>query len=193
MNKSPYDGHPVEDWKAITEDLVKAHPMFGDEIRTMVTAAWNDIFESKIGSRELKIGVDIFPSGQLMGSWLHELVPREFAEAYPTLWRPEKAVTDKDLVFIPDDKFSIEIKTSSSPSDIPGNKSFAQTATTAKKLKDGYYIVVNYEKFEPGKMPGLKKIRFGWLDHSDWQGQSGEGGQGGNVKAIAKKHKLIDL
>ena len=116
MSNSPYDGHPVEDWKAITEELVNAHPLFGDEIRTMVTAAWNDIFESKIGSRELKIGVDIFPSGQLMGSWLHELVPREFAETYPTLWRPEETATDKDLVFIPEDKFSIELKTSSHPS-----------------------------------------------------------------------------
>ena len=193
MSTSPYEGHPEADWKAITEDLVKAHPLFGDEIRTMVTTAWDDIFKSQIGSKGLKIGVDIFPSGQVMGSLLHELIPREFADAHPTLWRPEDAPSDKDLVFIPDDKFSIELKTSSDPSQIRGNKSFAQTATTAKKLKDGYYLAVNYEKFVPGKLPEIKKIRFGWLDQGDWQTGTSTTGQGATVKAKSKKHKLIDL
>ena len=159
----------------------------------MVTAAWNDIFESKIGSRELKIGVDIFPSGQLMGSWLHELVPREFAEAYPALWRPEETATDKDLVFIPDDNFSIELKTSSDPNQIRGNKSYVEPPVPGKKLKDGYYLVVNYEKLKKGKIPNLIQIRFGWLDHCDWQTGESKRGQGATVKAIAKEHKLIDL
>lgn len=193
MSTSPYDVHPVADWKAITEDLVKGNPLFGDEIRTLVTSAWEDVFKSQIGSKGLKIGVDIFPSGQVMGSLLHELIPREFADAHPILWRPEDASTDKDLVFIPDDKFSIELKTSSDPNQIRGNKSYAQTATAAKKLKDGYYLAVNYEKFEPGKLPNIKKIRFGWLDQSDWQTGSSTTGQGATVNAIAKKHKLIDL
>lgn len=193
MSNSPYDGHPVEDWKAITEDLVKAHPLRGNEIRTIVTTAWDDIFKSQIGSKGLKIGVDIFPSGQVMGALLHELIPREFANMHPTLWRPEIAATDKDIVSITDDKFSIELKTSSDPSQIPGNKSYAQTTTDGKKLKDGYYLVVNYEKFEPGKMPSIKKIRFGWLDHGDWQTAPSTTGQSATVKVIAKKHKLIDL
>ena len=193
MSNSPYDGHPVEDWKAITEELVKAHPLRGDEIRTMVTSAWDDIFKSQIGSKGLKIGVDIFPSGQVMGALLHELIPREFADTHPTLWHPEIAATDKDIVSITDDKFSIELKTSSDPSQIPGNKSYAQTTTDGKKLKDGYYLVVNYEKFEPGKLPSIKKIRFGWLDHGDWQTGTSTTGQSATVKAIAKKHKLIDL
>jgi hypothetical protein len=193
MSGSPYLGYPVEDWKEITEGLVKAHPLGGDELRTLVTAGWNDVFASTIGEDGLKIGVDIFLKGQALGSFLHELIPRKFAKAYPSLWRPEVAVTDKDLVCIPDDKFSIELKTTSHPSNIPGNKSFAQSETPGKKLKDGYYLVVNYEKLEPGKVPGIKKIRFGWLDLSDWQGQSEDNGQGANVKAIAKKHKLIEI
>ena len=183
----------MEDWKAITEDLVKAHPLFGGEIRTLVTDGWNEVFESKIGSKGLRIGVDIFPSGQVMGSLLHELVPREFADAHPTLWRPEVAVSDKDLVFIPDDKFSIELKTSSHPSEIRGNKSFAQDVTDGKKLKDGYYIVVNYGEIKYGTQLEIKKIRFGWLDHGDWQTGKSTTGQSATVKAIAKKHKLIDL
>jgi len=31
------------------------------------------------------------------------------------------------------------------------------------------------------------------LDLSDWQGQSEDNGQGANVKALAKKHKLIEI
>ena len=193
ISTSPYDGHPEADWKAITESLVKAHPLFGDEIRTLVTAGWDDVFESKIGSKGLRIGVDIFLKGQAMGSLLHELIPREFADAHPTLWRPESAVTDKDLVFIPDDKFSIELKTSSHPSEIRGNKSYVEDATPGKKLKDGYYLVVNYAEAKHGKQLEIKKIRFGWLDHSDWQTGKSRKGQGATVKAIAKKHKLIDL
>ena len=193
ISKSPYDGHPVEDWKAITEELVNAHPLFGDEIRTLVTDGWNEVFESRIGSKGLRIGVDIFPSGQVMGSFLHELIPREFSDAHPTLWRPEADTADKDLVFIPDNKFSIELKTSSHPSEIRGNKSFAQDVTDGKKLKDGYYIVVNYAEIKHGNQLELKKIRFGWLDQGDWQTGKSQTGQGATVKAIAKKHKLIDL
>ena len=124
MSNSPYDGHPVEDWKAITEDLVKAHPLFADEIRTLVTDGWNEVFESRIGSKGLRIGIDITLKGQALGALLHELIPREFADAHPKLWRPEETATDKDLVFIPDDKFSIELKTSSDPNQIRGNKSY---------------------------------------------------------------------
>jgi hypothetical protein len=131
----------------------------------MVTAAWNDIFESQIGSKGLKIGVDIFPSGQVMGALLHELIPREFADAHPTLWRPEIAATDKDIVFIPDDKFSIELKTSSDPSQILETRVMPRTTTDGKKLKDGYYLVVNYEKFEPGKTAQHKEDSI-WLARS---------------------------
>jgi hypothetical protein len=193
MSGSPYLGYPVEDWKEITEGLVKEHPLRGDELRTLVTAGWNDVFVSTFGRRGLKIGVDIFLKGQAMGSLLHELIPREFAEAHPSLWRPEITATDKDIVCIPDDKFSIELKTSSDPNQIRGNKSFVEDETPGKKLKDGYYLVVNYEKLKRGKIPALIKIRFGWLDHGDWQTGESKKGQGATVKALAKEHKLIEI
>ena len=193
MSNSPYDGHRVEDWKAITEDLVKAHPLFADEIRTLVTDGWNEVFESRIGSKGLRIGIDITLKGQALGALLHELIPREFADAHPTLWRPEETATDKDLVFIPDDNFSIELKTSSDPNQIRGNKSYVEPPVPGKKLKDGYYLVVNYEKLKKGKIPNLIQIRFGWLDHCDWQTGESKRGQGATVKALAKEHKLIEI
>ena len=193
MSGSPYLGYPVEDWKEITEGLVKEHPLRGDKLRTLVTAGWNEVFESRIGSKGLRIGIDISLKGQAMGALLHELIPREFVDAYPKLWRPEDVATDKDLVFIPDDKFSIELKTSSDPNQIRGNKSYVEPPVPGKKLKDGYYLVANYEKLKKGKIPNLMQIRFGWLDHSDWQTGESRKGQGATVKALAKEHKLIEI
>ena len=81
------------------------------------------------------------------------MIPLELSGKYPQLWRREKDTTEKDLVYIPNDNFSIEIKTSSSPRNIFGNRSYAQKSTTGKtkKSKSGYYLVINFEKIENKK------------------------------------------
>ena len=97
---------------------------------------------------------------------------------YPKEWRGEKTAGDKDLVYIPNDEYSIELKTSSNPTRIFGNRSYAQKPSEGKKGKDGFYIAVNFEKFQKSKpRPEILVIRFGWLDHTDWRGQKAASGQ----------------
>ncbi|MFM6220227.1 MAG: ScaI family restriction endonuclease, partial [Dolichospermum sp.] len=143
-----------------------------------------------------------FPSPQIIGSLLHELIPLELSGKYPQLWRREKDTTEKDLVYIPNDNFSIEIKTSSSPRNIFGNRSYAQKSTTGKtkKSKSGYYLVINFEKIENKRQqidnlslvnPKIKLVRFGWIDQEDWQGQESETGQQASISPDVKKFKLI--
>lgn len=195
MAGSPYSGLPENDWQKKTEDLVNAHPLGIDEFRTVVLQAWSDIFQSRLGPKKFRIGKDIFPKPQIMGFFLHELVPLEFAARYPKDWRAERAKQDKDLVYVPDDRFSVEIKTSSHPSQVFGNRSYAQKGETERnKNKSGYYLTANFEKFiGKGGDPKILLIRFGWLDHSDWVGQTSTRGQQAHLTPAADRHKLLTI
>ena len=97
-----------------------------------------------------------------------------------------------------------EIKTSSSPRNIFGNRSYAQKGTTGKtkKSKSGYYLVINFEKIEKkiqqiGNQllvnPKIRLVRFGWIDQEDWQGQESATGQQASISRDVKKFKLIQL
>jgi hypothetical protein len=88
--------------------------------------------------------VDLFPRPQIMAYFLHELIPLEFSDRYPGIWRREETSDEKDLVYIPDQWFSVEIKTSSSNGRIFGNRSYTQETQTIKKSKSGYYLAVNF-------------------------------------------------
>lgn len=70
------------------------------------------------------------------------------------------------------------MKTSSSKRSIYGNRSYAQKSTTnsrLKKNKSGYYLAINFEKFNrnspASERPKITLVRFGWLDQDDWQDQ----------------------
>ena len=177
--KSPYDGLREEQWRAKTEELLTAHPLDREEIIDITLSCWSAIFETKIGGKA-QIGVHIFPRPQIMGTFLHELIPLEFSDRYPGTWRREEEAREKDLVFIPDPAQSVEIKTSSHKSKIFGNRSYAQQQGRTKKTKSGYYLAVNFEKFDRKKLdaqPRILRIRFGWLDGSDWVAQQSSTGQ----------------
>jgi hypothetical protein len=192
---SPYDAVVPADWLRVTQELVSAHPLSDEEIVEVVLESWNAIFESSIGPKGFKIGTHIIPKPQIMGFLLHELIPLGFAARHPTLWRIERSAEDKDLVYIPDQAQSVEIKTSSHASQIFGNRSYAQkTKGTSKKDKSGYYLAINFGKFVSlGKRPGIRKIRFGWLDHSDWVGQTSSTGQQARLLPATEQSKLITL
>jgi hypothetical protein len=191
----PYSGLPREKWAAKTKKLVAAHPLDTKELVEVVLLAWDAIFESKIGPHEFKIGTHLFPKPQIMGFLLHELIPLEFAARYPDKWRSEEQAGDKDLVYIPDPKFSIEIKTSSHKTQIFGNRSYAQQPTDAKKSKSGYYLAINFESFDKRKRarPKIARVRFGWLDHTDWIGQAAATGQQAHLAPGCEECKLITL
>lgn len=191
---SPYDGVPSADWPKITKKLIERHPLNPKEIVDVVLASWNSIFDSAMGTHGFKIGKDIFPGPQMMGFFLHEFIPLELEARYPGTWRTCRATNEKDLVYVPDDHFSVEVKTSSNKSRIFGNRSYAQETTGGKKDKSGYYLAVNFEKVvEGGSRPRVLLIRFGWLDSTDWRGQAAATGQQASLAPETEAAKLLVL
>lgn len=187
-----YEGIPEDKWIEKTKELVESHPLATNEIVEVVRGSWDAIFESKIG--KFSIGEHLHPKPQTMGFLLHELVPLEFSARYPGTWRGEQAKDDKDLVYISDDSYSVEIKTSSHKSQIFGNRSYAQKSKGKAKEKAGYYLAVNFEKFTAGgARPRIRRIRFGWLDHADWAGQKAQTGQQARLSPAVEKGKLLVL
>ncbi len=194
MNVSPYSGKDKSQWKSITEKLINDHPLNENALVDMVQIAWNNIFETSIGRHNLKIGEHIFPKPQVIGFLLHELIPAELAATYPEEWRGEENSADKDIVCVSNGFYSIELKTSSNPTKIFGNRSYAQKPSQGKKSKDGFYIAVNFEKFsKKNKKPEILTIRFGWLDHTDWRAQKSESGQQSNLSPETYELKFKTL
>lgn len=191
---SPYEGTPESKWLKKTNELIAKLPVTKEELVSVVLCCWKDIFESSFGKAGYKIGVDIFPKPQIMGFFLHELIPLELAARKNNEWWVDKTKSEKDLVCINDESLSIELKTSSHPSQIFGNRSYAQETTTRKKDKSGYYLTVNFGKFSgKGKMPEITQICLGWLDHSDWKGQTAASGQQASVSRSAQQYKLLKI
>jgi len=191
---SPYNGKPPKKWPDVTRQLIEKHPLKSAEIADVVLATWDSIFASKMGTKGFHIGKDIFPKPQIMGFLLHELIPLELAARYPKQWRGEKSSSDKDIVYIQDDHFSIEVKTSSNPSHIFGNRSYAQDTTRDKKSKSGYYLAINFEKFSTSTVrPNILLVRFGWLDSADWIGQKAATGQQSRLAPEVENSKLLEI
>jgi hypothetical protein len=129
-----------------------------------------------------------------MGFLLHELIPLELAARHSSVWRGETSSDDKDIVYIPDSSYSIELKTSSDPRHVYGNRSYAQASSKGKKAKSGYYLAVNFGKFTAkGSRPQIRLIRFGWIDSSDWIGQKAATGQQSRLHPDVESSKLLQL
>ncbi len=195
---SPYHGLEEAKWAGKTDELIDAHPLKREELVKVVLQAWSDIFDSKFGPNEFKVGKDIYPQPKIMGFLLHELIPIEFQTRYPAVWRGQLTKSDKDLVYIPDPKFSVEIKTSYNPRNIFGNRSYAAKSDKPSKRvikdKSGYYLTVNFGKCSPASPnPEILFIKYGWLDHADWVGQAAETGQSAHLPPAAAKYKLQTL
>lgn len=191
---SPYSSVRPERWHRVTERLVGGHPLTADELVKVVHAAWDSIFASRFGTSGLRIGKDIFPGPQIMGFLLHEIIAADLEQRHPESWAGGKRATEKDLNHVPDPKLSVEIKTSSHPRQIFGNRSFAQKPSSRKKEKSGYYLAVDFEKWpKDGSRPRIRRIRFGWLDEDDWIGQAAQSGQQAHLTPQADQGKLKSL
>lgn len=190
---SPYLGLSEKEWLSVTQEIVYRHPLSTEEIVDAVLASWQSIFDSRLGTKGFQIGQDIFPKPQIMGFLLHELIPLELAAKHPDNWRGDTNAADKDLVYIPDDSYSVEVKTSSDPNHIFGNRSYAQGTSKGKKGKSGYYLAVNFEKFSVAKKPSIRLIRFGWIDSHDWIGQKSATGQQARLSSDVENYKLLQL
>ena len=193
ISKSPYYGIPQREWERITQVLLDNYPLSSDLMVEVTLSTWKDIFHSGIGEEKFRIGRDIFPNPQIMGFLLHELIPLKLHLRFPTLWKKDKEVSEKDLIYIPDIAYSMEIKTSSHPNKIFGNRSYAQPSNNPKKDKSGYYLAINFEKFSENPNPRIRLIRFGWLDYTDWIGQRAPTGQQAHLKLESERYKLLLL
>ncbi len=191
---SPYANQPECRWSEITERLISEHPLSEEDIVSAVLEAWDGIMRTSIAG-ELQIGVDIFPTPQILGNYLHELIPVILERRYPGLWSRDIRKKDKDLVCVQNPYYSCEIKTSSNRNNIYGNASYGQedSSSSSSKSRDGYYIAVNFEKFDPNDptfKPRILKIRFGWLDHIDWHSQGASSGQQASIRPNVRDNKL---
>ena len=191
---NPYKNLPINKWKEKTIELVEKHPLKKEELVESVLTSWNKIFDTYIGN-ELKIGRDIKPSPQILGNYLHELIPIYYEKKYNGKWHKDKTKKDKDLVCNYNNFFSIEIKTSSSKKDIFGNRSYGiQHEGENIKKKEGYYLAINFEKCtEEIEKPNITLIRFGWLEHSDWISQNAQTGQQSRLSKESDSLKFITL
>jgi hypothetical protein len=126
-------------------------------------------------------------SPQATGALLHDIIPEYIAKNIEGF---RKGIgNEKDIVCECNDFYSLELKTSSQKS-IYGNRSYARS--DSGKLKDGYYLTINFEKIQ-GNDPKLLLIQMGWLNHSDWVGQKSETGQQASLTKETRANKFIVL
>jgi hypothetical protein len=78
--------------------LTAAHPLRTKEIIQVVLTAWDELHSTRIGSQDLRIGVDVFPNPQIIGFLLHEIIPVLFSQNHPGQWRRERAKGENAVV-----------------------------------------------------------------------------------------------
>ncbi|WP_181434928.1 MULTISPECIES: ScaI family restriction endonuclease [unclassified Curtobacterium] len=192
---SPYFGVDPEEWREVTAELISEHPLDPRILRDAVLQSWDDIFESSIGLGRIGAGID--PDPQIMGYLLHELIPVRIS-AESREWRKDSASDEKDLVYVPNPSYSIEIKSSTNAMQIFGNRSYGVERTEdgrgrqLKKAKSGYYCAINFERWvdAPGRRPEIRRIRFGWIDSTDWVAQRAETGQASTLPRAVYANQL---
>lgn len=196
---SPYFDHAIETWPDITNELLRDHPLHPEDVVSIVRRAWDAIFRSTLGEG-FRIGQHIFPAPQVLGFFLHELIGLECETMFAGVWKIGRVANEKDVVYVPDDRKSLEIKSSSHPTRIYANRSYGQEdASEGKKGKSGYYIAVNFDPWPEREMhpadqqvfPALRRVRFGWLDHTDWLAQTAPTGQQSSLPAVIENTQLL--
>lgn len=127
MLKSPYGNDPSR-WSRVTKKLIASHPLTTDIIREAALKAWDDVWKTRVGSGALAIDLTcLVVPATIVGYFFEVLLARELAHRFPKLWRGGQGGDEKDLVYIPDHRFSVEIKTSGQRGlRIYGNRSYNQ-------------------------------------------------------------------
>ncbi|NQN54477.1 ScaI family restriction endonuclease [Streptococcus suis] len=192
----PYENVEESEWKSVTERLIEEFPIEMETLRKIVLDSWNELFTISNATRDFAIGKTIFPKPQILGFFLEEIVTQKIHKLDPKTWVPDPTGYSKDLENVREPKYSIEIKTSSSPKNIYGNRSYGQKGDSSKKSKDGYYLAINFEKFDSKnllKRPEITLIRFGYLNYTDWISQSASTGQQARIPAHIESVKLLPI
>lgn len=176
-----------------TIELIENHPLKTDTIRDVALRSWDTLWQTTIGEGNTSIKLyDLDVPATVIGYFFEKLFARCLQELEPTLWQGGRDKEEKDIVYIPNSYFSIEMKCSGQLGDkVFGNRSYGQQSDVdsalTKKEKSGYYITVNFYK------KSLNLLRFGWIDHSDWKAQTSETGQASSLKPDVYKYKLKEI
>jgi hypothetical protein len=160
-------------------------PIALDKLREACQVSWDAILTDSVIGGRIRVGDAFTPSPQLMGHFLHLLIPVVLREQNGVDWR-EGVGNEKDVVYEPDNLFSFEIKTSSSPKGVFGNRSYATESNHEKKSKVGFLLTLN---FPPCGTKRDLLVRFGWVTQSDWIAQKSFTGQ----QARLSKEALASL
>jgi hypothetical protein len=192
MTSSPYSGQSESKWRAITEQLVGAHPLKTSVLLEAATQTWANLWETTIGKRPVSVKLSELKVPATVVGYLFEiLLTRELSRLQPTVWRGTQSKDEKDLVCVSDPLQSVEIKTSGQRGfKVFGNRSYGQKSENdllVKKEKSGFYVTINF--FERT----LTLIRFGWIDSDDWIPQAAPTGQMAGLKQVVYNHKLIAI
>lgn len=189
---SPYDSLREEQWLAKTQDLVNQHPLKFETIRRVALKCWHTLWSTTIGEGELSISLgELDVPATVTGYFFEKLFAKELETEFSHLWRGGRSKDEKDIVYIPNEFYSIEIKSSGQLGlKVFGNRSYGQNVENSemeKKEKSGYYITVNfYERT-------LNLLRFGWIDHEDWKAQKAATGQAAGLSDAVYRHKLLEI
>ncbi|MCF4968822.1 ScaI family restriction endonuclease [Nostoc sp. CMAA1605] len=189
---SPYQALPEEEWLMKTQHLVESHPLDFETIKAVSLKCWKTLWSTTVGEDKLAINLsELDIPATIVGYFFEKLFAKELELINPKIWRGGRSKEEKDIVYIPDNSYSLEIKSSGQMGDkIFGNRSYGQSVENIeleKKEKSGYYITVNFYK------QSLNLIRFGWIDHSDWKAQKSETGQAAGLETKVYKYKLIKI
>lgn len=172
-------------------ELVNKYPIPHSTIRKSVELSWNKILSTKIGG-ELQIGTDYKPTPQMLGNFLHLMIPIELEKLTSLGVRQGIGNIEKDIVYTEDRSFDLEIKTSSSRS-IFANRSYAQPSSPEAKDKSGYYLAINFQSFNKTENPIITTIKLGWLNHEDWIPQRSSTGQQARLAPKVWENKFIKI
>ncbi|MFZ6066833.1 ScaI family restriction endonuclease [Staphylococcus saprophyticus] len=192
----PYEGKNEIEWENVTRELIRDFPISMDTIVDLVLQSWSEIFTLTNEKKDFIIGETVFPKPQMMGFFLEEILTQKIHKLDPETWFADRTGYSKDLENVVNPNFSVEIKTSSSPKNIYGNRSYGQRGDSAKKSKDGYYLAINFEKFDKNdisKKPQIRMIRFGYLNYYDWNSQKSSTGQQARILSNVEKVKLLPI
>lgn len=185
---SPFEDEPKAEWRDIRDELIKSHPLSTEDVKNLVLESFDNLLETRVGSPSdgLKLFQDIELSSQVQSDFLETILARNLIENDDS-WR-HGSEAEKDFIYTEDPFFSTELKASGQEgvTEVFGNRSYAQKVETenAKKSKTGFYITVNFYR------ESIYLIRFGWIDFSDWTGQSAASGQAATLSDEAYMYKL---
>jgi ScaI restriction endonuclease len=189
---SPYEGKPEKAWHDITKRLLSLHPLKSEELLAVSKVVWQELWETTVGTGSAAVRLaDLKVPATVVGYFFEVLFCKEMEIRYPGKWRANKTGDEKDLVCVPKQEYSIEIKTSGQlGTRIYGNRSYGQKLVnkqSGKKEKSGYYLTVNFH----GRV--LTYLRFGWIDATDWKPQASPTGQMAGLPKNVYDYKLIPI